>query len=268
MPAYSSAQKQSIAQFVSLTQTKDTVAAKFLKQAGWSVEEAIDAYFQSPQGGGAANSAINQIFDEYRDAPSEKPNEIGPEGVMRYLGDIKVGLDEVTCIAISELLKSPSMGELTREGFLNGWRSAGCDTIPKMTTHAANLRSRIPTEPDLFRRVYRYAYPLSVPQGSRSLPLEYAVDQWQLFFATTKGGISWNTATTPWLDWWIEYVTEKYNRSLSKDTWQQVEVFMRKTHEDEEFGWWDESGAWPGVLDNFVAFVKQKRGSDGTMEVE
>ncbi|KAL4862226.1 hypothetical protein BDV12DRAFT_203264 [Aspergillus spectabilis] len=268
MPPYSSAQKQLIAQFVSLTQSKDTVAAKYLKSAQWSVEEAIDAFFQSSQGGGAATTAINQIFDEYRDSPNENPDDIGPEGVMRYLGDIKVDLDEVTCIAISELLKSPSMGELTREGFLNGWRSVSCDTIDKMTSYAANLRSRIPTDPDLFRRVYRYAYPLSVPQGSRSLPLEYAVDQWQLFFATQKGGIAWNTRTTPWLDWWIEYVTEKYKKSLSKDTWQQVEVFMRKTREDEQFGWWDEDGAWPGVLDEFVAFVKEKRGKGEGMEVE
>lgn len=42
---------------------------------------------------------------------------------MRYLGDINVELDEVTCLAIAELLKSPTMGEFTREGFLNGWRS-------------------------------------------------------------------------------------------------------------------------------------------------
>lgn len=40
---------------------------------------------------------------------------------MDFLGDIGVQLDEVTCLAIAELLKSPSMGEFTREGFLRGW---------------------------------------------------------------------------------------------------------------------------------------------------
>lgn len=44
---------------------------------------------------------------------------------MKFLGDIQVQLDEVTCLGIAELLKSPSMGEFTREGFLNGWRSVG-----------------------------------------------------------------------------------------------------------------------------------------------
>lgn len=44
---------------------------------------------------------------------------------MRFLGDIHVQLDEVTCLGIAELLKSPSMGEFTREGFVNGWRTVG-----------------------------------------------------------------------------------------------------------------------------------------------
>jgi DCN1-like protein 1/2 len=44
---------------------------------------------------------------------------------MKYLGDIQVQLDEVACLGIAELLQSPSMGEFTREGFLNGWRRVG-----------------------------------------------------------------------------------------------------------------------------------------------
>lgn len=59
------------------------------------------------------------------DAPEDNPDTIGIEGAMKYFGDIKVELDEVCCFGIAELLKSPSMGEFTREGFLEGWRTAG-----------------------------------------------------------------------------------------------------------------------------------------------
>lgn len=59
------------------------------------------------------------------DAPEENPDSIGIEGAMKYLGDIQVDLDEVCCFGIAELLKSPSMGEFTREGFIEGWRTAG-----------------------------------------------------------------------------------------------------------------------------------------------
>lgn len=47
---------------------------------------------------------------------------------------------------------------------------------------------------------------------------------------------------------------------------------MRKTKEDETFDWWSEDGAWPGAIDEFVGYVRAKRGGKGVvveaMEVE
>ncbi|RAH42202.1 defective in cullin neddylation 1 family protein [Aspergillus brunneoviolaceus CBS 621.78] len=271
MPPYSSLQKQQIAQFISFTQAKDTAAAKFLKAARWDLEEAINTYFQSPSGAGASTSAINKIFDSYSDSPEESPEIIGIDGVMRFLGDISVQLDEVTCLAIAELVKSPTMGEFTREGFLHGWRALGADTLAKMTAHAAELRARLPIEPDLFRRVYRYTFPLCRMQGQRNLQFEIAAEQWRLFFTAEHGGVAWGSATTPWLDWWLEFLEGRGPRPVNKDLWEQVEVFMRKTGEDEAMGWWSADGAWPGVIDEFVEFVVGKRkggGAGGEMEVE
>lgn len=108
-------------------------------------------------------------------------------------------------------------------------------------------------------------------QGQRNLQFDIAVEQWRLFFSAGSG-VEWNTASTPWLDWWIEFLEEekKGKRPVNRDLWEQVEVFMRKTHEDEDFGWWSADGAWPGALDEFVAWVQKKRSRDGVeaMEVE
>lgn len=45
---------------------------------------------------------------------------------MRFLEAIEIRLDEVACLGIAELLKSPTMGEFTRTGFVDGWKSVGC----------------------------------------------------------------------------------------------------------------------------------------------
>lgn len=141
-----------------------------------------------------------------------------------------------------------------------------------MISHAAGLRTRILSHPDIFRRVYRYAFPLCRLQGQRNLTFEIACDQWQLFFTSTNGGIEWNTSTTPWLDWYLEFLESRGKRPVNKDLWEQTEVFMRKTKEDESFGWWSPDGAWPGMLDDFVLWVKEKRGDKTVggeaMEVE
>lgn len=224
-------------------------------------------YLQTPQASSGTITSLNKIFDSYRDDPQDNPDGIGIEGSMKYLGDIQVQLDEVTCLGIAELLKSPSMGEFTREGFVNGWKDVGADSIDKMISHAQNLRTRTPTDPDIFRRIYRYAFPLCRLQGQRNLQFEIAADQWRLFFTPTNGGTQWNTPTSPWLDWWIEFLEERGKRPVNKDLWEQVEVFMRKTHEDESFSWWSPDGAWPGTLDDFVGWVQSRRKQD-EMEVE
>ncbi len=42
---------------------------------------------------------------------------------MRYLGDLGVSLDEVVVLAVLTELSAPTMGELTREGFVSGWKT-------------------------------------------------------------------------------------------------------------------------------------------------
>lgn len=58
-------------------------------------------------------------------------------------------------------------------------------------------------------------------------------------------------------------------KPVNKDLWEQTEVFMRRIQEDESLGWWTADGAWPGALDDFVVWVKAKRGKAvEAMEIE
>lgn len=47
---------------------------------------------------------------------------------------------------------------------------------------------------------------------------------------------------------------------MNKDMWDQTLVFAERTLEDESMGFWSEDAAWPGVIDEFVEYVKGKRG--------
>lgn len=42
---------------------------------------------------------------------------------MRYLGDVGVKLDEVVVLAVLTELSAPTMGELSRHGFVEGWKN-------------------------------------------------------------------------------------------------------------------------------------------------
>lgn len=80
-------------------------------------------YFNNGGGSGGAKAYeanLNQIFDKYVDNPQDK-DTIAIAGTMQYLQEIDVPLDDITSLAILELVQAPTMGEITRKGFVDGW---------------------------------------------------------------------------------------------------------------------------------------------------
>lgn len=114
--------------------------------------------------------------------------------------------------------------------------------------------------------MYRYTFQLARTPGQKAVALEAAVEYWRLLFLPPQGA-TWNTPTTPWLDWWIEYLGEHWKKSVNRDMWNMTYEFYKRTREDESLSWWDEQGAWPGVLDEFVRYVKQRREKEGKMDI-
>ena len=55
---------------------------------------------------------------------------------MRYLQDLGLSLEEPVVLAILTELAAPTMGELTRSGFIDGWkrlRYPSCPSTPTST---------------------------------------------------------------------------------------------------------------------------------------
>ncbi|KAH0158299.1 DUF298-domain-containing protein, partial [Aureobasidium melanogenum] len=121
-----------------------------------------------------------------------------------------------------------------------------------------------------FKSIYKHTFILARQPGQKAVALENATEYWRLLL--TSPSLQWSTPNTPWLDWWIEFLTEKYKKSVNKDMWDQTLVFAEKTLVDEALSFWSEDSAWPGVIDEFVEYVKtDKRGGQGVgdaMEVE
>ena len=187
---------------------------------------------------------------------------------MKYMQDLKVQLDDIVVLAIGEALQAPSMGEFSRDGFAKGWRTlANADSISKQQAAVVHLRHQIPLDRDLFRRVYRYTFQLARTPGQKAVALDAALEYWRLLFSGPHG-VAWNTPTTPWLDWWLDFLQQRWKKSVNRDMWNMTYEFHRKSLEAEDMSWWDEEGAWPGVLDDFVAYVSERRGREGKMELE
>lgn len=130
-------------------------------------------------------------------------------------------------------------------------------------------RSQLASDRSLFKNVYYHTFTLLIEDRKKAIELDQATEFWRILFSP-NGGLEWSTPSTPWLDWWIDFLTTKWNKAVNKDLWKQTLAFAQETKKDDSLAFWSEESSWPSVVDEFVQWVKaEKRPAAGdAMEVE
>lgn len=189
--------------------------------------------------------------------------------MQQLLSDLDVSLEDIGALVVSELVSSPALGKITREGFVDGFASVNADTVPKMRNIVQQRRSELSTNKNLFKNVYNHTFILPLSGSQKALGLETAEELWKTLFS--PDGFEWRTRSTDWLAWWLEFLTSKWNKAVNKDLWKQTLNFAEHTLKDESLSFWTEESSWPSVIDEFVGWVKMEKrqgGGNDAMEVE
>ena len=102
-------------------------------------------------------------------------------------------------------------------------------------------------------------------EQQKAIGLDVASAFWTLLFSSKLSAVKWSTPNSPWLDWWLEFMSSEFKKSVNKDTWTQTLKFAKESLKDEALTFWnEEESAWPGVIDDFIIWVKkEKRGGEG-----
>lgn len=173
---------------------------------------------------------------------------------MGYFEQLGLQLDDPTVIALSKALDSPSMGELTKKGFVDGWTTLGYVrsfyiiysdmTLLKSDLHSADsltnqkvkleeLKESMQSDEEFFKGVYLWTFAWARAPGQKALPAENAIEWWKLLLQSRFENH---------LDLWIRFLTEKWNKSVPKDTWNMLYDFVQYTKEDPKLEKYDEMG--------------------------
>ncbi|UZP35587.1 hypothetical protein NXS19_003403 [Fusarium pseudograminearum] len=185
-PPSANQQKVLIAQFVSLTGQTERQATRYLKNAGFKLNEAVDAYFASSgdsKGPSPLETKLDALFDQLQDTNDEK-DKLELESTMSYLTDkLKVSIENAELLVALELLQAPAVGIITRRGYVDGWKVTGAGTTHQ--EHAAHLRKLIKSlssDQALFKKVYRHAFVAGRETDQKALSLENAFVYWEILF--------------------------------------------------------------------------------------
>ncbi|KAI1338192.1 DUF298-domain-containing protein [Xylariaceae sp. FL0016] len=270
MPPQTSAQKAAVANFVAVTSASERTAQKYLKLAGYKMNEAVDAYFQGNGGGGAASgaareTALNKLFDSLRNETEDAKDTLGADTAMKYLQSIGAELDDASLFVAMELLQAPAIGEVPRSGFVTGWKNTGVPNIDKLDAQKAHFQdvvASLKTDDSTFRKIYRHTFVAGKESDQRALSLENSLVYWEILFKDP--GQEWvgKASGIDWLHEWTSFLKENWSRSVNKDMWNQTLEFAFKSRDDESLSFWNEDGAWPGVIDDFVEWWRKKSAMD------
>ncbi|EGG23619.1 calcium-binding EF-hand domain-containing protein [Cavenderia fasciculata] len=196
--------------------------------------------------GGDKNKRIEEFYDQYADP--EDPTNIGPEGIERLCKDLGVEPEDVIVLVLAWHLNAQSMGFFSKKEFTTGLLKLGIDSLQKLQTYLPNFKKDLEDQNN-FKEIYRFAFLFAKenPQN-KILEIESACSMMSLIL----------TLKYPHADKLVDYLLNHQTtyRGLNMDQWLSVFEFAKVIAPDTSN--YDENGAWPVLLDEYVDWVKSK----------
>ena len=226
-------------------------------------------------GGASAASVdsakVSQLFDSYKGTPPPLPvplaacapersarssrvaeddgETIGLDGIERLCADLGVDPTDPVMLMIAWQMRCEQMCVFTRQEWTQGMTEMGCDTIEGLKGAFPQLKAMLEDD-DAFRDYYVFCFKFAKEPGFgvRTLPFEVAQQMWTLTL----------TERFVHLGEWHAFLEEKGVKAVTKDVWDMLLTFSQDV--DDDMSNYDDDGAWPVMIDDFVEWFREKHG--------
>lgn len=193
------------------------------------------------------NRRFEAIFSRYRSRTVR--DKILLEGVESLLKDLELEADSVLVLILAWKCKASNQCEFTKEEFYRGLKRLSGDMIDrtdvlKMCLQRAEIE--LYNNPNGFKDMYQFTFNYAKNQQQKSLDLELAIAYWNILLRKRF----------KFLDLWVSFLRENHKRAITRDTWNLLLDFSLMI--DDTMSNYDEEGAWPVLIDEFVEFSKKK----------
>lgn len=214
-------------------------------------------------------AAIEKVFDDLvTPSRGDTRDALSTETAIEYLESLDINMENAEMFVVMELVQAPAVGEITRQGFVEGWKATDLSTLSSAAQKKL-VRERInnlASDRAYFKKVYRHAFIAGKEASQKALLVENAMEYWKILFAAP--GKPWKSASRDWGALWQDFLAEKWSRSVNKDMWNMTLEFAYRSMDDETLSFYSDQDAWPGVIDDFVAWYREKHPEESKDKME
>lgn len=252
-------QKESVRQVRGITNASDKQATRLLRENGWNVEHAVDAFFSSgmvpePSLDSVNLAEVERLFSMYSEPdPESEGGEpvIADDGLTRLCSDLGVDMfTDVAVLVLAYKMGAKEPGVFTKAEWVAGLSDIGVDSVAKLRTKIPALRS-LAQDRAFFRGFFSWLFEFSKAKDQRVIQLDIAIDTIQLVMSKDM---------FPLVDLWVAFLKTQ-TAALTKDTWHLLLDFSLNISPD--LSNFDEDGAWPLMIDDFVIFARKALAAAG-----
>ncbi|GMR32313.1 hypothetical protein PMAYCL1PPCAC_02508 [Pristionchus mayeri] len=250
------AHKQAIKSFCNLTRTSEKIATACLSRVGFNIEAAIEHYYQNqhhyvdPQQGTNDDTRVKKLFERYANHPEDKlPDKIGPNGISRLLNDLRLDAEDRKVLILAFKMGAEIMCEFSWAEWKKGMQDMRVDSVDALRHRLDEMDEGL-RESSQFKPLYQFTFTYGKNAGQRNLELSTALVYWKILFKDQF----------VLLPLWEEFMTTEYGKAVTKDTWNLLFDFATSIKPD--LSNYDEEGAWPVVLDNFVNWARSRHNGE------
>lgn len=159
--------------------------------------------------------------------------------------DLGIEPENIIMLVLAFRMDAKQMGFFKLDEWVKGMTYLQCDTIEKLRSKFDLLTASL-TDPATFKNIYRFAFDFSLENGNRSLDKPTAM---ALMTLLLEG--RWSLFPE-----FMQFLEQSKFRGMNKDQWYNVYEFSRYVLPD--LSNYDEDGAWPVLLDEFVEWYHQQ----------
>jgi len=192
-------------------------------------------------------SRLESLFNKYKD----EEDQIGPAEIEKFCQDLEVDPEDVVMIVMAYHLKCREMGVFTREEFVRGFETLRCDTLDKIKAQLPKLKKDL-DDTTKFQTIYKYAFQFAKEGEQKCIGVEIAQGLLNLLLVDRY----------PIAKSFVEFLkSQEQYKVLNADQWASLLEFCKAIQPN--FSNYDENGAWPCILDEWVAWAHAQKGDRG-----